>query len=74
MTKRDIKTLLAASQILHEMNTHGGPYLNRLSAEVRDVVKYASRVGGQRQAPNLPAASAIACTEEPIRFDQDGGK
>ena len=38
------------------------------------LVKYASRVWGQRQAPNLPAASAIACTEEPIRFDQDGGK
>jgi len=40
------------------------------------LVKYASRVWGQRQAPNLPAASAIACTdgEEPIRFDQDGGR
>jgi len=66
MTKQDIKTLLAASQILHEMNTHGGPYLNRLSAEVRDVVKYASRVASNGADEGSRRNSVTTEREEPV--------
>ena len=51
MNKRDIKTLLAASQIVHEMNKYGSPWLGQIAAGLADIA--ASAITLERVMPKL---------------------
>lgn len=37
MTKQDIKTLLAASQIVNEMNKYSSPWLSQIAGGLADI-------------------------------------